>query len=111
MIIFLCVFKAFGEILHTHKKRTRLDYNLCCHIVPVDVGNATNLGYFWPCPLSSEDISVKPAFRCEIKGKLCLSVHPQCAPQASPTVQMSHVCFDFSIIFLYFYMYSVIDLC
>lgn len=53
-MIAFCVFKAFGETLHTQREGTRFDYlkTLLPHSAS-RCGNVTNLWYFWPCPLSS----------------------------------------------------------
>lgn len=110
---FLC-FKAFGETLQTQREGTRFDYlkTLLPHSASRCGKRHKSVVLLALSSVFPEDVSVKPASRCEIKGKQCVCLYnPQCAPQAFPTVQISHVCFDFFIIFLYFYMYSVIDFC
>lgn len=113
-MIAFCVFKAFGETLHTQREGTRFDYlkTLLPHSASRCGNRHKSVVLLALSSVFPEDVSVKPASKCEIKGKQCVCLYnPQCAPQAFPTVQISHVCFNFFIIFLYFYMYSVIDFC
>lgn len=113
-------FKAFGETLQTWRKGARFNsLELCCRIAPVDGENFTRLWYSWPCLCLPWNASALWSQHLGSEGGKessmhCLYKRAVKHPEAFPTVQISQVCFKgslFFIIFLYFYMYSVIVFC
>lgn len=68
-MIAFCVFKAFGETLHTQREGTRFDYlkTLLPHSASRCGKRHKSVVLLALSSVFPEDVSVKPASRCEIK--------------------------------------------